>query len=130
MPTTETDRVLSAYIECALWSSVHIASDDDNGTPMDTLDADLADETRASMLADATSAIEAADAIDLEWRDFWTAEQFGHDLWLTRNGHGAGFWDRYYGDHDGAHIGRKLTDMAHSMGGIDLYLGDDGKIYG
>lgn len=24
----------------------------------------------------------------------WTDEQIGHDFWLTRNGHGAGFWDR------------------------------------
>lgn len=29
-------------------------------------------------------------------------EQAGHDFWLSRNGHGSGFWDRdssYYGDH-------------------------------
>ena len=24
----------------------------------------------------------------------YSPEQLGHDLWLTRNGHGAGFWDR------------------------------------
>lgn len=24
----------------------------------------------------------------------------GHDLWLTRNGHGAGFWDGDWRDHD------------------------------
>jgi hypothetical protein len=29
-------------------------------------------------------------------------EQAGHDLWLTRNGHGAGFWDRpeIYGENN------------------------------
>lgn len=32
--------------------------------------------------------------------DYWegdtsyTAEQFGHDFWYTRNGHGTGYWDR------------------------------------
>lgn len=29
-------------------------------------------------------------------------DQAGHDFWLSRNGHGSGFWDRdssYYGDH-------------------------------
>jgi len=29
-------------------------------------------------------------------------EQAGHDFWLSRNGHGTGFWDRdssYYSDH-------------------------------
>lgn len=35
-----------------------------------------------------------------------TEEQAGHDLWLTRNGHGAGFWDRGLGD-----IGEKLNDL-------------------
>jgi hypothetical protein len=26
-----------------------------------------------------------------------TSAQCGHDFWLTRNGHGCGFWDRGYG---------------------------------
>ena len=33
---------------------------------------------------------------------------FGHDLWLTLLGHGAGFWDRTELDADG--LGRRLTD--------------------
>lgn len=42
-------------------------------------------------------------------------EQVGHDFWLTRNHHGAGFWDRpeVYGGEDNA---QKLTDSAHSFG--------------
>jgi hypothetical protein len=48
----------------------------------------------------------------------------GHDLWLTRNGHGAGFWDRGLGD-----VGDKLTAIAKRMGSKSLYVGDDGKIY-
>jgi NAD/NADP transhydrogenase alpha subunit len=53
-----------------------------------------------------------------------TIKQHGHDFWLTRNGHGAGFWDRGYGE-----IGRKLTDAAHAWGSSDIYIGDDGKLY-
>jgi len=52
-------------------------------------------------------------------------EQLGHDLWLTRNHHGAGFWDRGYDEE----IGKKLTDAAQELGGTDLYIGDDGEIY-
>lgn len=48
-----------------------------------------------------------------------------HDFWLTRNRHGAGFWD---GDYEKAD-GEKLTELAHSFGEINLYVGDDGKIY-
>ena len=51
-------------------------------------------------------------------------DTIGHDLWLTRNGHGAGFWDRGLGE-----VGDKLTEIAKSMGSKDLYKGDDGKIH-
>jgi hypothetical protein len=48
----------------------------------------------------------------------------GHDFWLTRNGHGAGFWD---GGNDVAYT--ELTDGAHLHGECYVYLGDDGLIY-
>lgn len=37
----------------------------------------------------------------------------GHDLWLTRRGHGTGFWDRDALPKD---LRTKLTELAHSMG--------------
>lgn len=48
---------------------------------------------------------------DLDWA------QVGHDLWLTRNGHGTGFWDRpeIYGE---ANV-KWLTAMAIAMGEHD-----------
>ena len=52
------------------------------------------------------------------------AAQAGHDFWLTRNGHGAGFWDRGLGER-----GDRLTNAAHVYGACDLYLGDDGFVY-
>jgi len=48
-----------------------------------------------------------------------------HDFWLTRNGHGAGFWD---GDWDDE-TGKRLTTISKKYVEIDLYVGDDGKIY-
>ena len=39
--------------------------------------------------------------------------QAGHDFWLTRNRHGAGFWDR--GDLYGQ-FSQKFTDLAHTFG--------------
>jgi len=50
--------------------------------------------------------------------------QIGHDLWLTRQGHGAGFWDRGLGE-----VGDKLSDIAKGMGEKSVYIGDDGEIY-
>ena len=46
-----------------------------------------------------------------------TPEHFAHDFWLTRNRHGAGFWDRGLGA-----IGDRLTAMSHTYGSVDLYL--------
>jgi hypothetical protein len=49
----------------------------------------------------------------------------GHDFWLTRNGHGAGFWD---GDLPDA-LGDKLADEAHAYGVQSPYEGDDHLLY-
>ena len=51
-------------------------------------------------------------------------ERNGTDFWLTRNHHGAGFWDRGYGE-----IGDQLTDLAKTFSGVDTYVGDDGLAY-
>lgn len=119
------ERVHRAYMACALWSSTG-----DDGEPLDatfTID-DLTDEARESMLADVTGFLAAC------WGDTWDdftidltgiePEQIGHDYWLTRNRHGAGFWDRGLGD-----MGVALTDLAHADGSCDLYVGDDGKVH-
>lgn len=48
----------------------------------------------------------------------------GHDFWLTRNGHGAGFWDGDWPKH-----GDTLTEKCKAFGECNLYVGDDGLIY-
>lgn len=47
----------------------------------------------------------------------------GHDFALTRNGHGAGFWDG-----DWSEWGDELTNIAKSFGSADIYL-HHGKVY-
>ena len=44
--------------------------------------------------------------------------QAGHDFWLTRNGHGTGFWDGVdvYGDYGAQH----LTTNAGAFGVVDV----------
>jgi hypothetical protein len=46
------------------------------------------------------------------------------DFWLTRNQHGAGFWDRGLGE-----VGERLTEAAHAFGPCETYVGDDNLIY-
>jgi hypothetical protein len=51
-------------------------------------------------------------------------EFFADDFVLTRNGHGAGFWDRGLGKD-----GDTLTRLSKAYGTVGLMRGDDGKIY-
>lgn len=124
----DLDLMLDAYIACALWSSTD-NSRDDGGDPLDKNYSpdDLAPETRRKMRADCEAFVKTAREDLKEYagasRDFW--ESVGHDFWLTRNGHGAGFWD---GDWPEPQASR-LTEAAEAMGEVNLYVGDDGKIY-
>jgi hypothetical protein len=56
---------------------------------------------------------DAANTLEIDLRARYSAEQLGHDLWLTRNRHGAGFWDRpeVYGEHTDI-----FTALAHAQG--------------
>ena len=112
------DAFLQAYIECALWSET-----DNEGNPLDDSYGpdDLAPETVRAMKEDCED-FQVANANDLERAGF--ATQNGHDFWLTRNRHGAGFWDRGYGE-----VGKRLTEAARACGSTYLYVGDDGKLY-
>lgn len=51
----------------------------------------------------------------------------GHDFWLTRAGHGAGFWDRGLGE-----LGDQLSALCgfrKRFDNVEVYLGDDGKVH-
>lgn len=117
------DRFTAAYLECALWSST-----DDDGTPLDNVkyaDTELAPETLARFKADCDRFQTANTDLLAQADEYQSADRQGHDFWLTRNGHGAGFWD---GDYP-KELGERLTDASKAFGECDLYIGDDGLIY-
>jgi hypothetical protein len=120
-----------AYITCALWSS-NDESRDDGGDPIDDNygPEDLAPETRAKLEADCKAFFEAQRST---WSGQWARvsehsedEQAGHDFWLTRNGHGAGFWDGDWSEP----AATTLTDACKAFHEYHLYVGDDGLIWG
>ncbi len=121
---------LEAYIEAALWSSTD-ESRPDGGDPLDANYGigDLAPDTSARMAADC-AVFEQDHAALLERayaRPGYGSARAGHDFWLTRNRHGAGFWDR--DELKEAGLGDALTKAAHAAGECDLYVGDDGKVH-
>lgn len=129
MQETFLDEMFPHYVTCALWSS-----HDDDGVPLDSEYGpdDIDENVSANMRADCESFVVGAwhwlvndgENAPVSTRSMMQAEQVGHDFWLTRNGHGAGFWDRGTGA-----VGDALTKLAKPYGGCDLYVGDDGRVY-
>lgn len=117
------DKFTRSYVEAALWSSTDNA-DESGGEPLDKNHEpeDIAPKSLAKMIEDCKTFQEAnAELLARAGDD----SRNGHDYWLTRNRHGAGFWDRGYD----SEVGKELTDAAQADGECDLYIGDDGKIY-
>lgn len=65
----------------------------------------------------------------------YSYEQAGHDFWLTRNGHGAGFWDRgldsQIEDEQGDmwNLGDALTSASKMFGEIHVFQHTDELVY-
>lgn len=125
------DTFTSAYIEALLWSSSVC-------TDHDSVEYTSADEYDYSNSLELASRIDCVDFIQSNidllkqqvtalqstgYTEEQSIELTGHDFALTRNGHGAGYWDRGTGV-----IGTELTELAKSYGSIDLYLDDDNKV--
>ena len=123
------DEFTASYVAAALWSST-----DDDGEPLDnrfTAD-DISTNTLAAMWRDC-DAFYAANRDAIEHDDapsasdgMGSAGQAGHDFWLTRCGHGAGFWDGDWPEP----MATQLDNAAKAFGNVDLYIGDDGMIWG
>ena len=118
------DEFTKAYIVAMLWAETDGDKplDDDHGI------YDLAPEALARCIADCKQ-FQRNNAADLAQFDSkeWTPEELGgHDLLLTRNHHGCGYWDRNCLPKPARN---RLTDAAHRLGEVYPYVGDDGLIY-
>jgi phage-related protein len=113
-------RMSAAYLDTADWADGPEAMADAEGT-----EAEECHGWHREAMAEADricGAFYLANADDLEGAD---PRQAGHDLWLTRNGHGAGFWDGGWPDE----AGERLADAARELGESSVYVGDDGWQY-
>jgi hypothetical protein len=147
---SDLDEFVGGYIATALWSSSveeEYAAEYDLAADTSMFDAglsaeDIAPDALASIRADCEAFLDANRAdVDAyceelgEWHGsdsvrgsdarYSALERAGGDFWLTRNGHGAGFWDRGLPDD----LGRRLSDAATAYGEVWIYVGDDGKVY-
>jgi hypothetical protein len=119
----DLDDMVDGYMDCAVWIGLDWDNQlDGNPLPLDENYStdDIAPKAR-TVIREVCAEFRDANMNDL-------AEivpgQAGHDFMLTRNHHGAGFWDRGLGE-----VGERLTKAAHVYGESDLYVGDDGLLH-
>ena len=120
------DSFTLAYLECALW-----AEEDRLETELGMVPqiSDVAPQCLAD-IAESCRQFQSANFAELIGANYplhpsyGPTEMAGHDFYLTRNHHGAGYWDRGLGA-----IGQRLTDSAHNWGESCPYVGDDKRIY-
>ncbi len=116
------DSDFAQYIGTALWSS----SDDsdeaeylDSEYSIDDFDPATLKGMRDEIEVFVHKFFELVDDKD----EHTSIGNFVHNVWLTRNSHGAGFWDAGYKN------GGVLTEECIGIGEVNLYIGDDKKIH-
>lgn len=124
------DAIFRQYVVTALWSE----TETDTGEPLDsnygTEDINESDRER---MRDDCMRFYLANRDDIEAVIGKTGpygnreidySDIGHDFWLTRQHHGAGFWDGDYPEPQA----ERLTRSAKAFGDCFL-LADNGKVY-
>lgn len=125
----DADTVLAAYLETQVWTgqlSWMTNTAEFNGEELcsdSLLDSvcsvdDLPEDVLKSAREDVESFLEQVGEFLHYFPNITelSAEQLGHDFSLTRNHHGAGFWDRGLEE-----LGQYLTTAAHGYGSSSLY---------
>lgn len=107
------DLILKSYLECALWSS-------------DLDEFTIEDISKQAIEMSKTEIIHflnliSKDSKTLENELFGCDEDYiGHNLLLSRNGHGAGFFDEHK---------NKMQDYAKSLKEVEIWVGSDNLVY-
>lgn len=117
------EKFFAAYVECALWAERDGMTEQPFISREFTIDQ-VAPDTLDKMRLDCKRFCESSQGAACLAVSGLSPEQAGRDFWLTRNRHGAGFWDRDLG-----YWGEELTKLAHEFTIQSLWLDDDGLIY-
>jgi len=119
-----TEIAEASYVQTALWSETFWPKDDSE--PTESLSDAGYDASDIAPVSAVEIAEDVAAFVRVAWHSLGDVQpgECGHLLWLTRNGHGTGFWDA-----DDITHGSTLTIIARTMDERGLYVGDDGKVH-
>lgn len=139
----DIDAIVNGYLTCQLWAGVDLDREDtpplDENYGLGDISTEYVDKVRDELLSVVTEH-PLAVRMYLNYRGWYHTgvngqivrmredrpqydrnELFGHDFYLTREGHGAGFWDRGLGE-----LGDYLTKIAKAYGSAEE-LFDNGE---
>lgn len=106
------NEIYDAYVEAVYFTET---GDFDQPDP----DSELSAYDKMKAWADCRQFYWALLDLEVEHIDW---KQVGHDLWLTRNGHGTGFWDRP--EIYGSTSAKVFSAIAKAMGCHDVTFED------
>lgn len=115
------DPFFKAYVICALWSET-----DDKGIPLDRNYAikDISPATLHKMEEDCAN-FQKANKRDLHLSGLSKSNQ-GHNFWLSRNGHGSGYFDS--ASENSQSVLDRLQEAAKLCGPFSLIVDDFKKL--
>jgi hypothetical protein len=124
MSGLECEAFADGYVEGIAWACVAFEDDSlDGGLE----DVELPSDVEETLRQDARDFLSDEHVVRLVRayvrRSGRPYDYAGHDFALTRNGHGAGYWDRGLGM-----LGEALTQMARPYGSRYLMVSLDGSI--
>lgn len=113
----EVLEITSAALDCLVWSETVIVGDSDEPIEADSLGLDFSAEAIDTMTGKVRSFLALCAEGQIPVRLVGDLGQIGHDLVLTMNRNGTGFWDRGNGA-----LGTLLTHWADSLGNISVWV--------
>lgn len=124
------DKFLQHYLIAAIWT----ATDDEGNTIDEFSISDFSADAYAAAFADCEQFQKENKELLRQAYAFYDESGMsnhpdagspkacaGHDFWLTRNGHGVGFWGRNMGE-----VGDRLTEAAKKYGEKYVYICSNG----
>jgi hypothetical protein len=126
---TQLDEFVTAYLVAALWSEF----DDEEDPLEDNYGIEDMPPCTINRAVRHCSRFRKENADDLKASGLEDSRA-GHNFWLSRNGHGSGFFDEYCNrnfDRDSAEdqACQALQEAARGFGEANLYVGDDDNLY-
>jgi len=100
---TREERFIDSYLTCLYWTQ-----------GFDTAGTELDEDCLRESIIDCMAFMSRAWA----YLSDDVIEQAGHDFWLSRNGHGTGFWDRDPAMYGGEHNVKRFQALAESFGEV------------